>query len=120
MGIWRGRDLQVELKNHPGTVTQEKLELLVNPNTDDEHGNLPANASFTMLPYFHVRAPRFMNSMPLSSWCFMLNALISNAVHREFQLELQPPDLKRSPMCECRWEQTPTRATMCLQRLLTM
>ena len=37
-----------------GPITHEKLDLLIQPNTDDEHGNLPSNASFTMLPYFHV------------------------------------------------------------------
>jgi len=51
-------NFQIHPVHHPAP-TKESLNLLVRENTDDEHGNLPSNASFTMLPYFHMGADTY-------------------------------------------------------------
>jgi len=44
---------------HHSKPSQESIKLIVVPNIDDQHGNLPVNASFTMLPYFHMGADTY-------------------------------------------------------------
>jgi len=49
---------QIQLIRDP-KPTEIDLKMLVVPNQDDLHGNLPRNASFTMLPYFHMGADSY-------------------------------------------------------------
>ena len=63
MDTWRKTwemetNFQVQPLSHPEPI-KESIKLLVVPNQDDLHGNLPANASFTILPYYHMGADSY-------------------------------------------------------------